>query len=73
MLKNVGGRLFLQMQGINCPEEKPFWLFYLNERVFPLGWAEQKGVLLKYSFRTLLYNQFCLMFRTSVESHEFRC
>ncbi|XP_029342125.1 scm-like with four MBT domains protein 1 isoform X2 [Acyrthosiphon pisum] len=44
VLKNVGGRLFLQMQGINSPEEKPFWLFYLNERVFPLGWAEQKGL-----------------------------
>ncbi|KAL5237491.1 hypothetical protein ACI65C_004901 [Semiaphis heraclei] len=50
VLKNVGGRLLLQMQGINIPEEKPFWLFYLIERVFPLGWAEQKGILLKYSF-----------------------
>ncbi|XP_022180429.1 scm-like with four MBT domains protein 1 [Myzus persicae] len=44
VLRNVGGRLFLQMQGINSPEEKPFWLFYLNERVFPFGWAEQKGL-----------------------------
>jgi len=47
VLKNVGGRLFLQMQGINSPEDKPFWLFYLNERVFPLGWAEQKGIFNK--------------------------
>lgn len=44
VLKNVGGRLLLQMQGINSPEKEPFWLFYLNERVFPLGWAEQKGL-----------------------------
>jgi len=52
VLKNVGGRLFLQMQGIKCSEKKPFWLFYLNKRVFPLGWAEQKGILLKYIFLT---------------------
>lgn len=58
MLRNVGGRLFLQMQGINSPEEKPFWLFYLNERVFPFGWAEQKGISLKYSVRTLLNNRY---------------
>lgn len=44
MLKNVGGRLFLQMQGKERPEKQPFWLYYLNERVFPLGWAEQKGI-----------------------------
>jgi len=44
VLKNVGGRLLLQMQGINSPEKEPFWLFYSNERVFPLGWAEQKGI-----------------------------
>eukprot|EP00102_Acyrthosiphon_pisum_P026276 XP_016663486.1 PREDICTED: scm-like with four MBT domains protein 1 [Acyrthosiphon pisum] len=44
VLKNVGGRLFLQMQGIKCSEKKPFWLFYLNKRIFPLGWAEQKGL-----------------------------
>jgi len=44
VLKNIGGRLLLQMQGIESPEKEPFWLFYLNERVFPLGWAEQKGL-----------------------------
>jgi hypothetical protein len=31
------------MLGESSPEKKPFWLFYLNERVFPLGWADQKG------------------------------
>jgi hypothetical protein len=44
ILKNVGGRLFLKMQGVSSPEKTPFWLFYLNERIFPLGWAEQKGI-----------------------------
>ncbi|XP_025406134.1 uncharacterized protein LOC112680298 isoform X2 [Sipha flava] len=44
ILKNVGGRLFLKMQGVSSPEKTPFWLFYLNERIFPLGWAEQKGL-----------------------------
>lgn len=35
------------MQGTTSPEVQPFWLFYSNERVFPLGWAEQKGDLNK--------------------------
>ncbi|XP_050436078.1 uncharacterized protein LOC126842903 [Adelges cooleyi] len=44
ILKNVGGRLLLEMQGNLSPEKKPFWMFYLNERVFPMGWADQKGL-----------------------------
>ncbi|XP_060871947.1 scm-like with four MBT domains protein 1 isoform X2 [Metopolophium dirhodum] len=44
VLKNVGGRLFLQIQGVKSTKKKSFWLFYLNERVFPLGWAEEKGL-----------------------------
>ncbi|XP_050534831.1 MBT domain-containing protein 1-like isoform X2 [Daktulosphaira vitifoliae] len=44
ILNNVGGRLLLEMLGDDSPEKEPFWLFYLNERVFPMGWAEQKGL-----------------------------
>ncbi|VVC28864.1 SLED domain,Mbt repeat [Cinara cedri] len=44
ILKNVGGRLFVKMLGVSSPEETPFWLFYSNERIFPLGWADQKGL-----------------------------
>ncbi|XP_022172526.1 scm-like with four MBT domains protein 1 isoform X2 [Myzus persicae] len=44
VLKNVGGRLFLQIQGTKSSEGKPFWLFYSNDSVFPLGWAEEKGL-----------------------------
>lgn len=32
------------MQGVSSPENNLFWLFYLNERIFPLGWADQKGI-----------------------------
>jgi len=44
VLKNVGGRLFLQIQGIKSPKKKPFWVFYLNDSVFPLGWAQENGI-----------------------------
>lgn len=37
------------MLGTSSPEKKSFWLFYLNERIFPLGWAEQKGIHLKHN------------------------
>jgi len=50
VLKNVGGRLFLQIQGVDSAKKKPFWLFYLNERVFPLGWAEDKGIKCNIAF-----------------------
>ncbi|VVC29794.1 SLED domain,Zinc finger, C2CH-type,Sterile alpha motif/pointed domain,Mbt repeat [Cinara cedri] len=44
ILKNKGGRLFVKMLGVSPPEETPFWLFYSNERIFPIGWADQKGL-----------------------------
>jgi len=44
VLKNVGGRLLLQTQGTKSLKKEPFWLFYSNNRVFPLGWAEEKSI-----------------------------
>lgn len=64
------------MQGTTSPEQEPFWLFYSNERVFPLGWAEQKGIkiiiniiLFYFYMRYIIY----MLNRSSMESNEFRC
>lgn len=47
------------MQGEASPEKNKFWLFYLNERIFPLGWAEQKGIQLKCNVKIFLSFKFC--------------
>lgn len=39
--QNVGGRLLLEYAGV--PSPVPFWLFYLNLRLHPIGWASERG------------------------------
>lgn len=48
------------MEGVSSPEKKPFWLFYLNDRIFPFGWAEQKGINPKLN--KLIFLTFYLLF-----------
>lgn len=43
ILENVGGRLYLRLDGTQSASQH-FWLFYLNHRLHPIGWAnEQEG------------------------------
>ncbi|KAH3892505.1 hypothetical protein DPMN_016623 [Dreissena polymorpha] len=42
ILENVGGRLYLRLEGTESASHH-FWLFYLNPRLHPIGWAAQKG------------------------------
>ena len=45
ILENVGGRLYLRFEGLEIATHD-FWLFYLNHRLHPVGWAKANG--LKY-------------------------
>lgn len=39
ILENVGGRLYLRFEGVEAATHD-FWLFYLNHRLHPIGWAK---------------------------------
>uniref|UniRef100_A0A1B6EZV3 SLED domain-containing protein n=1 Tax=Cuerna arida TaxID=1464854 RepID=A0A1B6EZV3_9HEMI len=43
IVENVGGRLLLRYdvpEGVNT---KDFWLFYSSSRIYPVGWANERG------------------------------
>ncbi|CAC5406656.1 Scm-like with four MBT domains protein 1,Scm-like with four MBT domains protein 2 [Mytilus coruscus] len=42
ILENVGGRLYLRFEGVETATHD-FWLFYLNHRLHPIGWAKMHG------------------------------
>lgn len=42
VLENVGGRLYLRLEGTESAS-KHFWMFYLNPRLHPIGWALEQG------------------------------
>ncbi|KAH9504832.1 Scm-like with four MBT domains protein 2 [Bulinus truncatus] len=42
IIENVGGRLYLRYEGIEGAGQD-FWLFYLNERLHPVGWCKSQG------------------------------
>ncbi|KAK3101257.1 hypothetical protein FSP39_002207 [Pinctada imbricata] len=42
IIENVGGRLYLRFEGVESGGHD-FWLFYLNHRLHPLGWAKTQG------------------------------
>ncbi|XP_063438899.1 scm-like with four MBT domains protein 1 [Mytilus trossulus] len=42
ILENVGGRLYLRFEGVETATHD-FWLFYLNHRLHPIGWAKAHG------------------------------
>lgn len=46
VIENVGGRLYLRLEGAESGSHD-FWLFYLNHRIHPIGWAKANGY--KYS------------------------
>ncbi|XP_052781114.1 scm-like with four MBT domains protein 1 [Mya arenaria] len=46
ILENVGGRLYLRLEGTNLAS-KHFWMFYLDMRLHPLGWATENGCTYK--------------------------
>jgi len=61
------------MEGESSPEKQSFWLFFMNDRIFPFGWAEQKGINQNTIFITsYLCNSPFVIYRTSMESNEFR-
>jgi len=46
--KNVGGRLLLCYEGTEEEDTTAdFWLFYLDHRLHPIGWAQQQGCIYK--------------------------
>ncbi|XP_061195549.1 scm-like with four MBT domains protein 1 [Saccostrea echinata] len=55
IIENVGGRLYLRLEGAE-PGSNDFWLFYLNHRLHPIGWAKTNGY--KYSPPQELIMQF---------------
>ena len=42
IIENVGGRLYLRFEGLETGSHD-FWLFYLNHRLHPIGWAKSHG------------------------------
>ncbi|KAK3608079.1 hypothetical protein CHS0354_004735 [Potamilus streckersoni] len=42
IIENVGGRLYLRLEG-GQSGASDFWMFYLNIRLHPIGWARTKG------------------------------
>ena len=42
IVENVGGRLYLRYEGLDNSAHD-FWLFYLHERLHPIGWGEARG------------------------------
>ncbi|GFR75003.1 Scm-like with four MBT domains protein 1, partial [Elysia marginata] len=42
IVENVGGRLSLRYEGLETSAHD-FWLFYLHERLHPIGWGEARG------------------------------
>ncbi|GFN93457.1 scm-like with four mbt domains protein 1 [Plakobranchus ocellatus] len=42
VVENIGGRLYLRYEGLDTPSHD-FWLFYLHERLHPIGWSEARG------------------------------
>ncbi|CAL1529108.1 unnamed protein product [Lymnaea stagnalis] len=42
IIENIGGRLYLRYEGIEGANQD-FWLFYLNERLHPIGWCKPSG------------------------------
>lgn len=55
VIENVGGRLYLRLEGAESGSHD-FWLFYLNHRIHPIGWAKANGY--KYSPPPELIMQF---------------
>ena len=45
-LENVGGRLLLRYEGTDRATND-FWLFYLNHRLHPIGWAKENDCIYK--------------------------
>lgn len=46
ILENVGGRLYLRLEGTKSAS-KHFWMFYLNSRLHPIGWAAEENCVYK--------------------------
>ncbi|XP_077977630.1 scm-like with four MBT domains protein 1 [Glandiceps talaboti] len=44
--ENYGGRLLLRWEGATT-DAYDFWLFYQSHRIHPVGWAQEKGYVLK--------------------------
>lgn len=42
IIENVGGRLYLRFEGADNASND-FWLFYLNHRLHPIGWAKSNS------------------------------
>ncbi|BFZ09138.1 hypothetical protein BsWGS_12177 [Bradybaena similaris] len=42
IMENIGGRLCLRYEGIDG-DSNDLWLFYLDERLHPIGWCKQAG------------------------------
>ncbi|XP_021367553.1 scm-like with four MBT domains protein 1 isoform X2 [Mizuhopecten yessoensis] len=42
IIENVGGRLYLRFEGADTAAND-FWLFYLNHRLHPIGWAKSNA------------------------------
>uniref|UniRef100_A0A8C4YVP0 Scm like with four mbt domains 2 n=1 Tax=Gadus morhua TaxID=8049 RepID=A0A8C4YVP0_GADMO len=53
VVRNVGGRLWLRYVGLGGgggdedPQGRDFWLFYLDTRLRPLGWASENSLSLE--------------------------
>ncbi|XP_060607615.1 scm-like with four MBT domains protein 1 [Ruditapes philippinarum] len=46
ILENVGGRLYLRLESTQSAS-KHFWMFYLDPRLHPVGWASEHGCVYK--------------------------
>ena len=46
ILENVGGRLYLRLESPQSAS-KHFWMFYLNPRLHPIGWANEHKCIYK--------------------------
>ncbi|KAK6993736.1 scm-like with four MBT domains protein 1 [Biomphalaria glabrata] len=42
IIENVGGRLYLRYEGIESAAQD-FWMFYLDERLHPIGWCKSQN------------------------------
>ncbi|XP_005111500.1 scm-like with four MBT domains protein 1 [Aplysia californica] len=42
VVENVGGRLYLRHEGVEAGAHD-FWMFYLDDRLHPIGWGEREG------------------------------
>ncbi|XP_054258625.1 scm-like with four MBT domains protein 1 isoform X2 [Macrosteles quadrilineatus] len=43
IIENVGGRLLLRYDMPEGVSLKDFWLFYSSTRIYPMGWANERG------------------------------